>query len=85
MQGSYTWMGLVLCPDILGRNSEGGCVLWRRGGLFCGFDQTLNPDGASLGCDLGYEVVPFWKLPFCSSLDISENVGRGKHWCEHIL
>lgn len=66
MQGSYTWMGLVLCPDILGRNSEGGCVLWRRGGLFCGFDQTLNPDGASLGCDLGYEVVPSWKLPFCS-------------------
>ena len=55
-----------------------------RGALVYGFDWALNPDGASLGCDLGYEVVPFWKLPFCSSFDTSQNAGRMKHWCEHV-
>ena len=50
-------MGLVVCPDLLGRNSEGGRVLWHREALIYGFDRALNPDGASLGCDLGYDVV----------------------------
>lgn len=54
----------MVCPDLLGRNSEGGRVLWHRGALIYGFEHALNPDGASLGCDLGYDVVPFWKLPF---------------------
>lgn len=75
----------MACPDLLGRNNEGGCVLWRRGALVYGFDWALNPDGASLGCDLGYEVVPFWKLPSCSSLDTSQNAGQVKHGCEHVL
>ena len=60
-------------------------MLWRRGALVYGFDWALNPDGAFLGCDLGYEVVPFWKLPSCSSLDTSQNAGQVKHGCEHVL
>lgn len=65
----------------LGRNSEVGCVLWHRLVLVYCVDGALNPDWgrASLGCDLGCEVVSFRNLSFCSSLDISQNVGRVKH------
>lgn len=50
----------------LGRNSGVGCVLWYRLLLAYCFDGALNPDrgGASLGCDLAYEVVSFRKLFF---------------------
>lgn len=65
----------------VGRNREINCLLEHNLIIFCCFVGALNPDWgrAYLGCDWRCEVVCFRKLSFCSSLEISQNVGRVNH------
>lgn len=47
--------------------------------FYC-FDSALNPRAGILSDVIsGIEVVCFRKLSFCSSLEVSQNVGRVKH------